>query len=313
MLNNRHDHRAHRPRRTPLRHLALTIVNHYDTVVNVQTYPDPRPIGVFDSGLGGLTVVREIQAALPCADVLYFADSAFCPYGNRSDAEIRARAVAITATLIERGASTIVVACNTASSASLDYLRERFTGCARIVGLEPAIKPAVAATKTGHIAALVTPRTAAGERLARLVRHHGHGAGVSIQIVPAPGLADLIEAGTIAGAPIRAILQPLLAPLTARGVDSLVLGCTHYPFAATTIQAVVGNTVSLISSGAAVARRTREVHQETVQADPSHAKGRLSLFTSGQPDRVGAIASALLKVPMAADHLPTDAARGSIH
>ena len=228
------------------------------------------PIGVFDSGLGGLSVLREIRQQLPAEDVIYFADSAFCPYGSRSAAEIRARSEAIAATLIAQGAKLIVVACNTASSVAIAHLRERFA--VPFVGLEPAVKPAVRLTRTGKVAVLATPRTVSGERLRWLI--DSHAGDVEVYTIPAPGLAELVEHGTLAGDDVRGLLRPLLEPSLNRGADVIVLGCTHYLL--TQMGALRGGT------------------------EP----GVLQFMTSGLPEAVGDVASNLLGEPIQAVAVP---------
>ena len=260
------------------------------------------PIGVFDSGLGGLSVARELRALVPAEDILYYADGAYCPYGVRPEGEIERRSLAIAGWLVRRGAKAMVVACNTASSVALDAVRERFGAGCPIVGVEPAVRPAVAVTRTGRVAVLATPRTATGARLARLVAHHA--GAVRVTTVAAPGLVDLIETGETDGEAVRALLAPLLLPLVAVGVDTLVLGCTHYPFVAKAIRSLIGPGVAIMDSGAAVARRTRDVLAIQGRLRPAMGGGGLSVVTSGDADRFGRIASRLLGMPVAARHVP---------
>ncbi len=257
------------------------------------------PIGVFDSGLGGLSVLRSLRAMLPIEDVLYYADSAHCPYGLRAPEEILNRSVAITGTLVERGAKLVVVACNTATSVALQELRARFG--VPIVGLVPAVKPAVAVTRSGRIGVLATPRTACGETLAELIRRHAN--GTAVITVPAPGLADLVEAGYTAGPEVEGVLRPLLDPLVASGIDTLVLGCTHYPFLRDAIRLLVGPDIAVIDSGEAIARRTWDVLATHGRLRTGAEHGGLSLLTSGEANAVGATASRLLGEPVTASHL----------
>ena len=258
-----------------------------------------QPIGVFDSGLGGLSVLRSVRATLPGEDFLYYADSAHCPYGVRTPEEIVCRSTAITAVLIERGVKLVIVACNTATSVALQVLRTRFS--VPVVGLVPAVKPAVAVTRSGQIGVLATPRTAYGETLVDLIRRYA--GDTDIVTVPAPGLADLVEAGYTTGPAVEGTLRPLLDPLLARGIDTLVLGCTHYPFLRDTIYALVGPNVTVIDSGEAIARRTREVLAAHNQLRESPQAGRWELLTSGGADAVSAVASRLLGEPITASHL----------
>ncbi len=257
------------------------------------------PIGVFDSGLGGLSVLRSLRAMLPVEDVVYYADSAHCPYGVRAPEEILERCAAITDALVERGAKLVVVACNTATSVALQELRARFG--IPIIGLVPAVKPAVAATRSGRIGVLVTPRTACGETLAELIRRHAN--GTTVITVPAPGLADLVEAGFTAGPEVEGALCPLLKPLLASGVDTLVLGCTHYPFLRDAIRNLVGPDIVVIDSGEAIARRTWDVLAAHDRLRRGTETGCLALLTSGRAQAVGATASRLLGEPVTAAHL----------
>lgn len=252
------------------------------------------PIGVFDSGLGGLSVLREIRRQLPAEDVIYYADSAFCPYGSRTAAEIRARSEAIAATLIAEGAKLVVVACNTASSVAITHLRERFD--VPFVGLEPAVKPAVRMTRTGKVAVLATPRTVSGERLRWLI--DSHAGDVEVFTVPAPGLAELVEHGTLAGDDVRGMLRPLLEPSLNRGADVIVLGCTHYPFLRAEIERFVGDRATVIDSGEAIARRTHYLLTRMGALRDDAGPGVLQFMTSGIPDAVDDVASSLLGEPI---------------
>lgn len=257
----------------------------------------PAPVGVFDSGLGGLSVLRELQALLPAEDFLYVADNAHCPYGGRPPGEIRERARLVAGALVGRGAKLLVVACNTATTVALGTLRAQFPAVP-IVGMVPAVKPAAATTRSGRIGVLATARTVGGESLAALVRDHAGTA--EVRLVPAPGLVDLVERGETSGPRVEAALRPLLAPLLADGVDTLVLGCTHYPFLAAAIRELAGPDLAVIDAGAAVARRTRDVLARHGLLAPGLVPGTLSLLTSGRPDAVATAASRLLGTPQTA-------------
>jgi glutamate racemase len=240
-----------------------------------------QPIGVFDSGLGGLSVVREVRRRLHAEDVLYIADSAHCPYGGKPLAEIRKRSVAVARALIDRGAKLIVVACNTASGAAIDHLRDTFD--LPIVGLEPAVKPAAASTAVGRIAVLATPATLRTERFHRLVDNHG--AGVDVVKIPCPGFVELVEAGEVEGPRAVATVADALTPAIDAGVDRVVLGCTHYPFLRAVVTQVLGNGVQVLDSGEAVARQVERVLAERDFLRPG-GRGKLSLFTTGDPESV---------------------------
>lgn len=209
-----------------------------------------QPIGVFDSGVGGLTILRAIREALPCEALIYVADAAYVPYGEKSTDQIRDRALAITGFLLDQGAKAIVVACNTATAAAIDTLRDRWT--IPFIGVEPAVKPAVAATRSRVVGVLATPATLASERYRNLVERFAGDA----RIVPQPcsGLAEHIERGGVDGEHTERMLRGFVEPLLAAGADAIVLGCTHYPFVAHIVQRIVGPDVPVIENGTAVAR-----------------------------------------------------------
>ncbi|HSJ26736.1 MAG TPA: glutamate racemase [Acidimicrobiia bacterium] len=208
-------------------------------------------IGVFDSGLGGLSVVREILRLDPGAHILYLGDRSWAPYGVRSLAEVRRRAVTVTEHLLDGRADTIVVACNTASAAALTHLRllhpER-----SFVGMEPAVKPAVSMTRSGIIGVLATPATFQGALYASVVDRYA--VGVDVMEVPCPGWMEMVE-HPMDDAERRATIERTVAPLVAAGADVLVLGCTHYPFLRSDIEEVAGPGVTVVDPGEAVARQ----------------------------------------------------------
>ena len=213
------------------------------------------PIGVFDSGVGGISVLRELRALMPREDLFYVADSGHCPYGSKPEQYIRERSQRIAGWLLDQGAKCVVVACNTATAAAATALRATFD--APIIAMEPAIKPAVSATRSGVVGVLATVGTARSERLTALIERFGR--GVQILTQPCPGLVEQIEAGDLDGPVTRALLERYVAPLLGRGADTLVLGCTHYPFLRPLLADIVGSDVALIDTGAAVARRTLQV------------------------------------------------------
>lgn len=261
-----------------------------------------RPIGVFDSGVGGLSVLRHIRAALPAEDLLYVADSAHAPYGVKSPQFIEARALAIAEFLVARDAKALVVACNTATAAAISRLRERFD--LPIVGMEPAVKPAAEATRSGVIGVLATSGTLESEKFADLVGRFGSRARVIVQ--PCPGLVEQVEQGDLAGPATRRLLEGFVAPLLAAGADTLVLGCTHYPFLAPLLRELAGPQVALIESGAAVARQlARRLAETDFSSDITPASGHESslnlrfpsaqrqgterFFSSGEPGLLEAL------------------------
>jgi glutamate racemase len=209
-----------------------------------------NPIGVFDSGVGGLTILRAVRQALPCEDLVYVADAAHVPYGQKSPEQIRGRAIAIGGFLIEQGAKVIVVACNTATAAAIDHLRERLS--IPVVGVEPAVKPAVAATRSGVVGVLATPATLASARYRGLIERFA--AGVRIVAQPCAGLAEHIERGNLDGERTEQLLRGFVEPLLAAQADVIVLGCTHYPLVAHIVQRIAGPGVAVIENGTAVAK-----------------------------------------------------------
>lgn len=214
-----------------------------------------RTIGVFDSGVGGISVLCEIRALMPHETLYYVADSGHCPYGNKPDEYIRMRSLAIAEWLVGRGAKAIVVACNTATAAAATTLRATLD--VPVIAMEPAIKPAVAATRSGIVGVLATVGTARSERLTSLIERWGR--DVRILTQPCPGLVERIEAGDLEGPATIELLLEYVTPLLQAGADTLVLGCTHYPFLRPLLRRMIGDDIALIDTGAAVARRVRDV------------------------------------------------------
>jgi glutamate racemase len=236
-----------------------------------------RPVGVFDSGVGGLAVLAELQRLLPAEDFVYYADSAHFPYGGKATDAVRARADAVTRELLARAAKLIVVACNTATSAAIAHLRAAFADVP-FVGMEPALKPAAALTKSGRVGLLVTPGTAEGEKLAGLIDRHG--AGVRVDVVAAAGLADAVEHGQLDG-DARALVRRYVAPLRASGADVLALGCTHYVFLRRVIEEEAGPRITVIEPSEAVARQAKRLLEECGLLNPGADAGGVTYLTSG--------------------------------
>ena len=231
-------------------------------------------IGVFDSGVGGLGVLTEIRRLLPGADLVYVADQAFAPYGERGLDVVRERAFAVSSYLIDRGATTVVVACNSASAAALHELRARFPAVS-FVGMEPAVKPAADATKRGTIGVMATETTFQGELFASVVDRHAR--GVSVVARACPGLAAAIEDGTDA----RDLVGRYTADIVDRGADTIVLGCTHYTFVADQIREAAGDGVQVIDPASAVARQTVRVRSDRDAGE----SGSTRFETTGDPQR----------------------------
>ena len=241
-----------------------------------------RMIGLFDSGVGGLSVWRAVVERLPAESTFYLADQAHAPYGSRSLAEVRELARSAAGWLIEQGAKLVVVACNTASAAALDDLRREWPDIP-FVGMEPAIKPAGERTKTGRVGVMATPGTLTAPRFHHLVERFASGVEVHTQVCP--GLVEWVEAGKLNGPEMIAELRRLLSPLVAAGVDHLVLGCTHYPFLAPAIQQVMGDDVTLVDPAPAVARQVERVLVARGLLAPDSSTPQHRFVTTGDPTR----------------------------
>ena len=256
-----------------------------------------RTIGVFDSGIGGLSVLKALRAELPQESFVYIADSVHAPYGERDEAYVIDRSRAMAAHLVRQNIKALVIACNTATAAAIHVLRAEYP-LLPIIGVEPALKPAVALSKTGHVAVMATRSTLASARFDALMAAQKGLAHFTV--VPCDGLADAIERSADAGNATETIAA--CARITCRighfgtqkgNIDTLVLGCTHYPFAAAHLRTLVGPDVQIVDNGEAVARQTRRQLEETgvLLASPGLAvMGRISLFSTGQTQPLQAAA-----------------------
>ena len=262
--------------------------------------PPPAPIGVFDSGVGGLSVWREIVRQIPRHPTRYFADQAHIPYGPRPLIEVRAYAEGVTRFLLDHGARLIVVACNTASGAALHHLRDTFPAVP-FVGMEPAVKPAAERTHTGAVGVIATPATFQGDLFRDLVARFA--ADVTLHTQTCPGLVEAVESGDLDTPATERLLRTYLDPMVVAGIDHLVLGCTHYPFLSAAIQRIVGPAVALIDPAPAVARQTRRLlrrHGLLVALDPDDAAPPEAsppahhFYTTGDPQRLAALAQTLV-------------------
>lgn len=259
-----------------------------------------RPIGIFDSGIGGLTVLRAIHQLMPDEPLLYLADQAHVPYGPRRLEEVRHFSEVITRYLLDKGARLIVVACNTASAAALKYLRSIFPDVP-FVGMEPAVKPATEHTRSGLVGVLATPATFQGELYASVVERFGQ--GVKLFQHTCPGLVAQIESGALESSETRRILEEALRPMLEQGIDTVVLGCTHYPFVIPLIQQIAGQGVRVIDPAPAVARQVQRllVASNLLELDsrmkvdllqkPQHL---LQIITTGDPARLESMLPGLL-------------------
>ncbi|MDM8358485.1 glutamate racemase [Pandoraea communis] len=255
--------------------------------------PSNAPIGVFDSGLGGLSVLQAVRALLPHESLLYVADSRFAPYGERPDSFIEQRSLAIGRWLRERGAKALVVACNTATAHGVAALRADASW--PVVGVEPGIKPAAAASHSGVIGVLATAATLRSTRFADLLaRHTAQGQRFLCQ--PGHGLVERIEAGDVDSPAVMALLDRFIEPMVAQGADTLVLGCTHYPFLIPAIQRRFGTALTLVDTGAAIARQLqRRLETDGLKASqPSDGRGSLQLMTTANAEALQTMADRLL-------------------
>ncbi|MDH5299799.1 MAG: glutamate racemase [Gammaproteobacteria bacterium] len=236
-----------------------------------------NPIGVFDSGLGGLSVLAAIRQLLPQESLIYVADNAHAPYGEKSEQYILNRVDTVGEYFHAAGVKAMVVACNTATSAAVHELRSRYT--VPIVGMEPAIKPAGQLSKSGVIGVLATERTLVGEKFSRLVAQQAPTLKFILQ--PCPGWVQLVESGDLDSAAAEALVRRHLEPVLAAGADTLVLGCTHYPFLRRNIAAVAGPQVQIIDPNGAVARQLQRVLQQVDGLAAGGIEGDVRYFQSG--------------------------------
>lgn len=250
---------------------------------------DRRAIGIFDSGVGGLSVMMEIRRLLPQEDILYLADTAHCPYGTRTREEIQQLTGAIATFLLSQGAKLVVVACNTASVASLSYLRASFP--VPFVGMVPAVKPAATASQARRVGVMATNATFQGEMFDDLVQKFASDVEVVRQVCP--GLVHAVERGELNTPETRRLLAEYVRPLVEARVDTIVLGCTHYVFLKSHIEEMVSPAVAVIDSGRAVARQVARVLQEKALQNDSTGEGKNQYFTTGDAEQVATVISRL--------------------
>ncbi len=250
-----------------------------------------RPIGVFDSGVGGLSILRAIRAQMPEEPIVYFGDQGHIPYGPRPLLQVRDFSEGITRFLLSRDAKLIVVACNAASAAALTYLRQTFPDV-DFVGMEPAIKPAAEHTETGVVGVLATPATFQGALFASVVERFA--GGVELLKDACPGLVQQIEAGDLRGPVTRQILEAALHPMLERNIDTVVLGCTHYPFVIRLIEEIVGDKVRVIDPAPAVARQAGRLLEKRGLRHPLGPRGDMQFYTSGPASSLESLLPTLL-------------------
>jgi len=254
------------------------------------------PIAVFDSGLGGLTVLRALRARLPHEDYFYFADTRFLPYGDRTESFLKERGVLIAQALEKRGAKALVIACNTATAAAAEAIRAAID--LPVVALEPGVKPAVGLTRSGIIGVLATTRTLQSERFQRLVGNHANHLRVIAQACP--GLAEAIETLGPDSVEVEGLLDTFVAPLAEAGADVVVLGCTHYPWLAEAIARRLPAGTALLDTGEAVARQLERLLAAGNLL--GGGLGRLNVATSGAPLSVSATVDRLWGAKMSVEH-----------
>lgn len=265
--------------------------------------PGGRPIGIFDSGVGGLTVLKAIRDLLPAEPLVYVADQAHLPYGPRPAAEVKAFAEGIARFLLEQGSKLLVVACNTASAAALHSLRALYPRVP-VAGLEPAVRPAAAASRTGVIGVLATPATLQGALYSTVVQRFA--GGLKLLEHPCPGLVEQIERGELDSPATRGILSAALEPMLAQGADALVLGCTHYPLVIPLIRKIAGQQIRILDPSPAVARQVaRLLKEHGLHAVPGAVPGagavgaapapQVRLHTTGDPEKLRELLPRLLR------------------
>lgn len=255
----------------------------------MKALPADAPIGVFDSGVGGISVLHAIRQELPAEHLLYVADSGNAPYGDRQTHFITDRTTTIARFLIASQVKAIVVACNTATVVAIEELR---SWCpVPVVAMEPAIKPAAGSTKSGIVGVLATNRTIASASVARLCNQYGR--STKILLMACPGLVEHVERGELSSNATRSLLVKYISPLLDSGVDTLVLGCTHYPFLGALIQDIVGPNVAIVDPAAAVARElTRRLGTNLRLTSPGDSVSEC-FFSSGPVDRAHTVISTL--------------------
>ncbi|PFH08546.1 glutamate racemase [Collimonas sp. PA-H2] len=257
------------------------------------------PIGIFDSGIGGLSVLRHIHQNLPHENLLYFADSAYAPYGDKSEAAISARTLAVTEFLLQSGAKALVVACNTATTAAIKAVRAAYPALP-VIGIEPGLKPAAAQTRSKIVGVLATKATVSSARLLALQEQIVAASGVRFILQPCVGLVDQIEKGELRSPQTALLVRRYVAPLLEQGADTLVLGCTHYPFIRPLIENVVqelgSGPVAIIDTGDAVCRQLARVLDENGLLQTQAGPGSVAAFATGSPSMIKTTFASLLQL-----------------
>ncbi|MGO4477411.1 glutamate racemase [Massilia sp. 2TAF26] len=269
--------------------------------MNLPYLPSDAPVGIFDSGVGGLSILRHIRAQLPHEHLIYVADSGFAPYGDKPEQVVAERSLAIARFLAAHGAKALVVACNTATIAAVKLLRARFPEMP-IVGVEPGLKPAAAASRNGKIGVLATERALAGAKFLTLRDEIAQATGAEFLLQPCKGLADQIEFGELDAQETSGMLRRYIAPLLAQGADTLVLGCTHYPLVQASIERVIEEEgvrgVTIIDTGEAVARQLGRLLETggLLRSPDATAPARLQAYTSASATALSAAFNSLIGI-----------------
>jgi glutamate racemase len=278
----------------------------------VQIAPDMptavhAPVGIFDSGLGGLSVLRHVRRLLPHEALVYAADSAFAPYGGKDEAAVLARTVAMADFLVAQGVKALVIACNTATAGAIVEVRRRYPALP-VVGVEPGLKPAALQTRTGTVGVLATERTLASRRFLALEAQIAEASGVRFIGQPCPGLADQVEKGELRSPATTALVRRFVGPLIAAGADTLVLGCTHYPFLVAQIELAAREagaaSLAIIDTGDAVARQlARVLAERSLLCPPLAAPAAIGAWTTGSAGSLNTAMRKLLHLTTAAKRM----------
>ncbi len=239
-----------------------------------------QAIGVMDSGVGGISVLKHIHALLPHENLMYMADSKYAPYGNKTAEEITARCFELADYLIAKNVKALVVACNTATAAAINAMREKYS--LPIIGMEPAVKPAAEASKNGVIGVLATVGTLKSAQFAALLESYGRNVKVVTQACV--GLVECIERGELDTPETKALIRQYTSPLLAEGADTIVLGCTHYPFVKDAIREILGDKISLIDTGAAVAKQLKRQLAEKNLLSTGKQKAEVHFWTNSEAE-----------------------------
>lgn len=250
------------------------------------------PIGVFDSGVGGISVLRELVALMPNENYIFLGDSKNAPYGTKTLSEVQQLTLADASKLMERRVKALVVACNTATSAAIKILRHKYPDMP-VIGIEPALKPAVMWAEQPRVLVMATPMTLREEKFQALM--HRYETRAQILPLPCPGLVEFVERGELDGPGLERFLTELFAEYMENPVDCVVLGCTHYPFVKKMIGKVLGSHVKIFDGGAGTARETRRRLEERGLLNPSEAKGEVMLYNSLESEKVDTLARFLLE------------------